>query len=304
MDAMPIRAKDAVTMGSQAAPNSEADASKPARSATRFEALESPSSFRKMAAAMWSAPNDPSILGAMDIDATRALAYLDEAKRRYGVRLTVTHLVARATALAIARHPEINVKVRFGGRLERRLGVDVFLSIATEGGRDLSGTKIQNADKKSLPAIAAELTAGAKSIRANADPSYKKSRDTFKRMPWWMVKPALRISDALANELHLDLPQLGLPRDPFGSAVVTSVGMFGIDTAFAPFVPLARCPMLLLVPEIRERPWVEAGQVVARPILRLCATFDHRVIDGFAAGALARTLRELLEHPERTEPEN
>jgi pyruvate/2-oxoglutarate dehydrogenase complex dihydrolipoamide acyltransferase (E2) component len=270
------------------------------RRAVAFEPVAEASSFRKMAAAMWKAPSDPSILGAMDIDATRALAFIDAARAR-GERVTLTHLVARATAMAIARHPDMNVKVRFGGRLERRLGVDVFLSVSTDGGRDLSGTKIDDADRKPLSAIAAELSQRAAKIRANEDPSYKKSRNLFRGLPWWLVRPALVASDALANELHLDLPKLGLPRDPFGSAVVTSVGMFGIDTAFAPFVPLARCPILLLVPEVRDRPWVVAGQVVPRPILRLCATFDHRIIDGYLAGAFARTLRELLENPERTE---
>src|SRR5688572_11511891 len=92
----------------------------PARRAVEFEPLKEASSFRKMAAAMWSAPNDPSILGAMDIDATRALAFIEAARSR-GERVTMTHLVARATAMTIARHPETNVKVRFGGRLERRL---------------------------------------------------------------------------------------------------------------------------------------------------------------------------------------
>ena len=37
------------------------------------------------------------------------------------------------------------------------------------------------------------------------------------------------------------------------------------------------------------------GRVVARPVLRLCGTFDHRIIDGASAGALARAIREGLE---------
>jgi hypothetical protein len=41
--------------------------------------------------------------------------------------------------------------------------------------------------------------------------------------------------------------------------VVTNVGMFGIDTSFAPFLPIARCPMLVLVTEVKERPVVESG---------------------------------------------
>ena len=89
-----------------------------------------------------------------------------------------------------------------------------------------------------------------------------------------------------------------MPRDPFGSAIVTSVGMFGIDAAYAPFVPLARCPMLILVPEVRPRPWAVGDRVEVRPVLRLCATFDHRIIDGAAAGRFANRLTQLFAWPE------
>jgi pyruvate/2-oxoglutarate dehydrogenase complex dihydrolipoamide acyltransferase (E2) component len=55
----------------------------------------------------------------------------------------------------------------------------------------------------------------------------------------------------------------------------------------------------VLVTEVRERPWVDGGQVVSRPVLRLCATFDHRVIDGYQAGLLSRSMHELLAQPEQ-----
>ena len=103
------------------------------------------------------------------------------------------------------------------------------------------------------------------------------------------------------NELHLHLPKQGMPSDPFGSAMVTNVGMFGIDTAFAPFTPIARCPMIILVPQVRQRPWVVDGEVVSRPVLRLCGTFDHRVIDGYHAGKLSAEITELLTNPEQLE---
>jgi pyruvate dehydrogenase E2 component (dihydrolipoamide acetyltransferase) len=98
------------------------------------------------------------------------------------------------------------------------------------------------------------------------------------------------------------MPRLGMPRDPFGTAVITNVGMFGIDTAFAPFIPLGRCSMLLLVTELRDRPWAVDGRVEARPTLRLCASFDHRIIDGFQAGKLARAIVGYLEDPEAERP--
>jgi len=266
---------------------------------SRFVPLEDASSFRRMAAAMWRAPSDPSIHGSMDVDATAALAFLRAHEAQSGVRLTVTHLVARAVALALRDQPELNCKVRFGGRLERRTSVDLFVTVATEGNRDLSGVKIERADEHPLSELARAIADRAGRIRRGDDASYRRSRGMFKQLPWWLGRPATWLSDVLVNELHVDLSAQGMPSDPFGSAIVTSVGMFGIDSAFAPFVPLARCPMLILVPEVRPRPWAVGDRVEVRPVLRLCATFDHRIIDGAAAGRFAARLTQLFERPEQ-----
>ncbi len=265
---------------------------------TTFTPVADASSFRRMAAAMWRAPSDPSIYGSMDIDATAALAFLDEQRGRTPTKLTVTHLVARAVALALRDQPALNGKVRFWGKLEQRTTIDVFVTVATEGQRDLSGARIDRADEKSLAALAAEIGERAGRIRTGNDGQYQKSRGAFRALPWWLARSATKLSDLLVNELHLDLSAHGMPSDPFGSAIVTSVGMFGIDTAFAPFVPLARCPMLILVPEIRPRPWADGDRVVVRPVLRLCATFDHRIIDGAAAGRFAHRLGQLFAAPD------
>ena len=265
--------------------------------ASRFTPLENASTFRRMAAAMWRAPRDPSIYGSMDLDATAMLAFLEAERRTSAVKLTITHAVARAVALALAEQPELNAKVRFWGRLEQRARVDVFVTVATEGARDLSGVRIDGADGKSLVTLARELAERAGAIRAGNDRSYRRSKRALRQLPWWLARPATWMSDVLVNELHVDLPAQGMPADPFGSAIVTSVGMFGIDAAFAPFVPLARCPMLFLVPEVRPRPWAVGERVEVRPVLRLCATFDHRLVDGAAAGRFAARLGELFAEP-------
>ncbi|MBA3500123.1 MAG: 2-oxo acid dehydrogenase subunit E2 [Myxococcota bacterium] len=261
---------------------------------SQFTPVEDASSFRRMAAAMWRSPSDPSIYGSMDVDATAALAFM----AAQPTKITITHLVARAVALAMRAQPELNAKVRFWGRLEQRKTIDVFVTVATEGNRDLSGARIDRADEKSLAELAAAIADRAGRIRKGQDASYKKSRSVFTQLPWWLARPATQLSDLLVNELHVDLGKHGMPSDPFGSAIVTSVGMFGIDSAFAPFVPLARCPMLILVPEIRPRPWAVGDRAVVRPVLRLCATFDHRIIDGAAAGRFAARLTQLFAQPD------
>jgi pyruvate dehydrogenase E2 component (dihydrolipoamide acetyltransferase) len=182
--------------------------------------------------------------------------------------------------------------------------VDLFVSVSADDGRDLSGARIASADRLSLAGLIDAVESGARGVRSGEDKSYQKSRNLMKRLPWWLSRPLLRLIDFLTNELHVHLPSQGMPRDPFGSAVITNVGPFGIDTAFAPFVPLGRSAMLLLLSEVKLRPTVVDGdRIEARPTLRLCGTFDHRVIDGASAGRLARAIRQAVEHPGELVPE-
>lgn len=262
----------------------------------RFVSLENQTSFRRMAAAMWTRPNDPTIYGNSEIDMTKALALIDQ-QRTQGVKLTVTHLVAKALAVALARHPEFNAKVRFWGKLERRKTVDIFIQVASEEGRDLSGHLVRSADKLSLVELAQGLRDAAQRIRTDADPNFKKSKSLIKMLPWWILMPFLAIASVLTNELHFDLSSQGMPDDPFGTAMVTSLGMHGVDEAYAPMTPVARCMMLMLVPAVNDRVVVENGMMVIKPMIKLCATFDHRVIDGFGAAILCRELRALLAEP-------
>ncbi len=267
-----------------------------------FVPLEKPSAFRRMAAAMWHRPNDATIYGNAEMDMRRALAYLEKRNAASEVKLTMTHFVARALALSIARFPEINARVRFWGKLERRKTVDVFVQVAAEGGRDLSGLRISAAEQKPLEAIAAELATAAKQIRSGDDPKFKKSKGLVARLPWWSIRPFLATASALTNELLIDMSGSGMPADPFGSAMVTSLGMFGVDEAYAPLTPIARCMMIVLVPAVRDKVVVEDGQMVVRPILKLCATFDHRIVDGVHAAKLCSVMREIILDPEQHMP--
>jgi pyruvate/2-oxoglutarate dehydrogenase complex dihydrolipoamide acyltransferase (E2) component len=264
---------------------------------TEFVPMPKASSFRRMAAAMWRAPADPSIHGAMDVDVTRTLDAIASFRTRTGRKLSITHVVAQAVARTFELHPELNGKVRFHGKLEQRRSIDLFVSVATDQGKDLSGARIDRADQLDLLEWVDALEAKALGIREGKDPAFERSRGLFKRAPWWVLRPLLWAIDFLSNELQLHLPGAGMPRDPFGSAVITNVGTFGIDTAFAPFVPLGRCALLLLLTEVKPRPWVVEGRLEVRQVLRLCATFDHRIVDGFSAGRFAADLRRLIESP-------
>lgn len=71
-------------------------------------------------------------------------------------------------------------------------------------------------------------------------------------------------------------------------------GWFGSSIIRAPEAAI------LGVGKIEERAVVRNGQIVARPILPIALTFDHRVIDGDEALAFVQTLRGYLEDDPRS----
>ena len=82
-----------------------------------------------------------------------------------------------------------------------------------------------------------------------------------------------------------------------GGRIITNVGVFGLDEGFAPPTPFAHTPVLVLVGAIRDTPVVQDGEVVIRPQMSLCATLDHRYVDGAQSGVLAKVVRDVLQNP-------
>ncbi len=262
-----------------------------------FVPLEDPPSFQRWAAAQWRRPNDSTIYGATEIDMARSLELVERLREEWGIRVTVTHLVTKALALAIARHPRSNAKVRFWGKLERRTTVDIIVLVAGEDG-DLSAHRIAAADELPLRDLCTQVIEASERIRRDADPQFRQSRDLVRRIPWWLMRPFLSVASLCMNELHIDLSRIGLPVDLFGAGMVTSLGMHGIDEGYAPLTPIGRIMVDVLVPRVRQSVWVEDGEITIRPTLKLCATFDHRVIDGVQAARLGAEIRALLTDPD------
>lgn len=255
------------------------------------------SSWRKVSLHTWGRPSDPSVYGILELDATAALAYVRRLREADGAHVTLTHLIGKAVALAISERPEVNAIVRRGRGIYRRESVDVFFQVAFDGGEDLSGAKIVRADEKSVSEIALELAARAERIRAHADRSLQRTQALLDQLPGPLRGAALGLAELATYDLGLDLRSLGVPYDQFGSAMVTNIASFGLPLAFAPLVPFSRVPLLLTVGRVADGPMVVGGAVVARPLLRIGVTLDHRILDGFEAGRLARRFLAVMADP-------
>ena len=259
------------------------------------------SGWRKVAPAIWSDPRNPQIYSEIEVDATPVLSFIEDARGQHGTRVTVTHVVGRAIAHALSEHPDLNCSLA-RGRFVARETVDISFVVAVEGGRDLSSVKVRNADRKSAVDVAEELAERAGRVRSGEDTEFGRMKRRIDRTPTGLLRLALRLGDWVTGDLNIDLKRIGLPRELFGSAMVTSVGMFGVQRAYAPLSPYYRIPFLALVSEIADRAVVVDGQVVARPVLGISATMDHRYLDGAHAARLAHTVRDYLADPASYEP--
>lgn len=257
--------------------------------------------WRKITTATWGHPNDPQIYGDVHIDAENVLAFIAEAREKAGAKLTVTHVVGKALAYALAQNPDLNVRL-YRNNFVQRDTIDVFFIVSMGEGQELSGVKVEAADSKSVIQIAEELGSRARRVRDDEDVEFGKTKSMLSRTPMWLLGPMLRVSAWLAQDLDLDLKKYGLPRQAFGSVMVTSVGMFGIEHAYAPLSPYYRVPFLALVGEISDRPAVRNGEVVVRPMFTIAGTLDHRYLDGFHAARLMRSVQEYLAAPMEHEP--
>jgi pyruvate dehydrogenase E2 component (dihydrolipoamide acetyltransferase) len=76
---------------------------------------------------------------------------------------------------------------------------------------------------------------------------------------------------------------------------ITNFGSFGAYQG----TPIINPPEVAILGcgRIEDRPVVAQGQVEARPVLPLALSYDHRLLDGAAAGAFLKRLKTLLADP-------
>lgn len=265
----------------------------------RLRRKQNLSAFRKMALGTWQTTHDPSVYGAVTLRMDRAEAYVRQFRQVTGKRLTLSHMMAKAAAAALEITPDANAILRLGSiYLRDRIGV--FFQVALEdpatGQIDLSGTTVFDPEKRSLLDICQELDDKAERVRSGAD-NKERARSIFKKAPNLAIGPLLDTIGFLGHTLNLDLEKLGVPNDAFGSIMITNIGSLGLEEAYAPLVPYSRVPIVLAMGSVRDEAVVEDGQVVPGRVMKVCATFDHRVLDGKHAAIMVKTLRSWMEYP-------
>ena len=125
--------------------------------------------------------------------------------------------------------------------------------------------------------------------------------------PRGLVVPILRDTDAMSfADIEGGITEFGkkaqagqLTMEDLtgGTFTISNGGVFGSLVS----TPILNPPQsaILGMHKIQERPMVVNGQIVARPMMYLALSYDHRIVDGREAVTFLVKVKERIEDPER-----
>ncbi|MEM9281950.1 MAG: hypothetical protein AAGA96_09000, partial [Verrucomicrobiota bacterium] len=201
-------------------------------------------SYRKIAIASWRHPRDPTTYSWIDVPIEPAEAYLKSVDAE--VAPTLTHFLALALADCLKRQPEFDRFLR-AGKLYPRLSTDAFITTLLRGkkGKDLSGFVIREIVSKSLAEVAKESAEETDKLRKGEDKEMEETQRRVNLLPAELLRVAMWFQELIAYRLNLNPRWVGMPKDRFGSFMISNIGALGLERAFIPLSPYTRCPIII-----------------------------------------------------------
>jgi 2-oxoglutarate dehydrogenase E2 component (dihydrolipoamide succinyltransferase) len=154
---------------------------------------------------------------------------------------------------------------------------------------------------KEIPAVNASIEGGDMVYRDYVDVSIAVAT------PKGLVTPVVRNAESMdVLTIEKTIHDLGVKaRDgkltledmAGGTFTISNGGVFG-SLYGTPIINVPQAAVLGLH-SVKDRPVVVNGQVVARPMMYLALTYDHRILDGREAVTFLKTVKELIEDPRR-----
>ncbi|HEX4557531.1 MAG TPA: 2-oxo acid dehydrogenase subunit E2 [Xanthobacteraceae bacterium] len=242
---------------------------------------------------------DPVMVWGTEIDADALTSFLRERNRGGRVLLTTAHALIRATAVALAQFPDMNVRV-VGRRVYAFRQVNIRMGFVHRGSREIDLLVVRDADAKSLEQIGLEVWERLLQASRGTGPR-DRDRARLRRIPGFWFRQVLRIYGFV--DRHVRLPTLGrLDELRGGGAMVNDLSFPGAPPmrSYKPtrFPDQADSLNLTLGP-IESKVVARAEQLVSTGVMPLFLRADHRLVDAYQVGRFLAVVRDLLSHPER-----
>ena len=235
-----------------------------------------------MAAAYQSVRNRPMIHGLIEVDVTRARAFLRAYKATTGESLSFTAFLIACLSKAVEEDKTVQAFRKGGKRLVVFDDVDVYMPVEREGDgqSQLMVAIIRAANRKTVRAIHDEIRAA-------------QVADVAKALTWLRFVPRIlfRLYMWLFWRISSAYPRFR--KKQLGTVGITAVGMFGEGAGWG--IPASfPTPLMVTVGGIGERYTIVDGQSVPREYLCLTVSVDHDTVDGAPAARFTERLKELI----------
>jgi len=195
-----------------------------------------------------------------EVDAEPSLAHAQSLREKIP-GITLTHLLIKAVAACVRKHPRLNATIEDQTVMEyAEVNIAVALALPSD---DLLAVVIKHADQQPLADIVTELAARQQRAQAGALTRDDVTGATFTLSNYGMLRTETWATPALTP----------------GQAAVLGIG---------------RAAPKLVADESDPKGWT------VRRVLPVSMTYDHRIVNGVPAGRFLDELAELLEHPGQT----
>ena len=234
----------------------------------------------RIALATWSSPASARITAHLRLDVEDLTTALPG--------IAPVAAVGWSIAQGLERFPNVNRRVAVH---RVRANDSVRVSYAVSVSHDLQVAIIDAADKLTPNATQRALLRESRAAQSGNGPFAKATR-LMSAFPVVVSRPTLRIWSLLTA--GLGVPLLGFGAAPFGAALVSSVATFDLNAVEAPFVPFARCALVVSIGAARCEASVRDGLVEPRDVIDLVVTADHRICDGAQFASFTHCVLGLL----------
>ncbi len=243
---------------------------------------------RFLEAAIRSTHHKPMIHGLLEVDVSRARAFLREHQAKTGESLSFTAFLMACLAQAVDEHKAVQA-MRLGSKhLILFADVDVLTYIEREvaGQKQIMPYIIRAANRKTFREIHHEIRAAQVQDMAKAEVGGSKAVEF---LPAWLFRPYFWVSTWIGRRY----PQTW--KKNWGTVTLSAVGMFGKGAGWWGTPPTIPSLCWITVGGIGEKREVVDGQIAVREYLSLTVSFDHNMIDAGVAARFTERLKELIE---------
>jgi pyruvate/2-oxoglutarate dehydrogenase complex dihydrolipoamide acyltransferase (E2) component len=243
---------------------------------------------RFMREAIRSTHHKPMMHGLLEVDVTKARAYLRDAKANTGESPSFTAFVIACLGRAVDEHKEVHALWKGDRHLVLFGDVDVLTWIEQEiaGQPVVLPCIVRAANRKSFRQIHEEIRAAQVKDPAKIDVGGARASQL---LPAWLFRPYFALITRIGKWFPLEW------KKAWGTVTITAVGMVGKGAGWG-IPPSSPSICWITVGGIGRKWEMVDGQLATRDYLSLTVSFDHNMIDGAPAARFTERFKELIEN--------